>query len=108
MATYAVARGIMLPQRALYLGSIHDAGTIAGSTLLGIIHYWWDSSDLLTLYACPCLAMAGLSFAWIGIYDVAGLIVFAVAHGITWGAYIPLLLQSIQLLAIDHRSVNVT
>lgn len=92
LEVFAVKRAILPQEGTFYLGSMHRAGTVLGSLLLGIVHYMADSRRLQICLGLLAFALASLAFVWIAVHNISGLIVFAVLHGIAVGAFMPALL----------------
>ncbi|GAM40635.1 hypothetical protein TCE0_039r13131 [Talaromyces pinophilus] len=87
VGSYAIETKIMPPALAFYLIPILNAGSVIGRT---VPNYAADKTGSLNMFIPTCFGLAVLSFAWIGIHNTPGLIVFIVLYGIFIGAFMTL------------------
>ena len=87
ISVYAVQRGITDENLAFYLLAILNAGSVFGRIMPNFLADKTGPFNMLV----PCsLAATVLAFAWIGINNTAGLIVFCVLYGFFSGTFVSL------------------
>jgi len=85
--TYAIEQHITSTKLSFYILPILNAGSVAGRILPNFIA---DKTGALNMLI-PCSFAAGiLCFGWIGIKDIAGLVIFAILYGFFSGAFVSL------------------
>ncbi|RHZ52014.1 hypothetical protein CDV55_104042 [Aspergillus turcosus] len=85
--SYAIDTGIVDPNLGFYLLSMLNAGSTVGRILPNFIA---DRTGPLNMLTPACMATAILAFAWIGVHNVAGIIVLAVLYGLCSGGFVSL------------------
>ncbi|KAI1176576.1 putative MFS monocarboxylate transporter [Nemania sp. FL0916] len=101
---YAITRHIMSPAAAANLLPILNAGSTVGRI---VPNYGADITGPLNMFVPTCAALAILSYAWIGVYNSAGLIVFTVFFGFFSGAFLTLPFSSVVKLSPNLQVVGV-
>ena len=85
--TYAIQQHITSTNLGFYILPILNAGSVAGRILPNFIS---DRTGPLNMLI-PCSLAAGvLCFGWIGISDIAGLVIFSILYGFFSGAFVSL------------------
>ncbi|KAJ2980241.1 hypothetical protein NUW58_g6998 [Xylaria curta] len=99
--TYAIEKGIMSPSMSANLVPILNAGSTVGRI---VPNYAADKTGPLNMFIPTCLGLATLSFAWIGITNIPGLIVFIALYGFFSGAFLTLPFSAVVTLS-PHMGV---
>ncbi|KAI1126930.1 major facilitator superfamily domain-containing protein [Nemania abortiva] len=99
--TYAIEMGIMSPSMAANLVPILNAGSTVGRI---VPNYGADKTGPLNMFIPTCLGLSVLSFAWIGIHNTPGLIVFVLLYGFFSGAFLTLPFSTVVTLS-PHMGV---
>lgn len=72
---------------AFYLLAVLNAGSVFGRIVPGLVADRFGSMNVLL----PCTIIAGvLAFAWLGIHNLAGLVIFCILYGFFSGAIVSL------------------
>jgi len=101
--TYAIERQITSTNLGFYILPILNAGSVAGRILP---NFFADKTGPLNVLIPCSFAAAVLCFAWIGIKDIAGLVVFAILYGFFSGAFVSLPPTAIVSLSPSLRVVG--
>ncbi|KAI8630515.1 major facilitator superfamily domain-containing protein [Xylariaceae sp. FL1651] len=94
--TYAIEMKIMGPDMAANLIPILNAGSTIGRI---VPNYGADKTGPLNMFVPVCLALAILSYAWIGVKNSPGLIIFTLLYGFFSGAFLTLPFSSVVTLS---------
>ncbi|KAJ5100510.1 MFS general substrate transporter [Penicillium angulare] len=102
IGSYAIEKDIMSSKLASYLIPILNAGSVIGRI---VPNYAADKTGPINMFIPTCFGLAVLSFAWIGIKNTPGLIVFMVLYGIFIGTYMTLPFSAVVRLS-PHLGVT--
>ncbi|KAK8039930.1 MFS transporter- MCP family- solute carrier family 16 (monocarboxylic acid transporters)- member 10 [Apiospora rasikravindrae] len=100
VSVFAMQHGTS-PRLAFYLLPILNAGSIFGRIFP---NYAADKTGPLNIFIPTCFALALVSFAWMAIYDTAGLIVFTIIYGFFSGTFLTLPFSTVVTLS-PHMGV---
>lgn len=103
ISSYGIDKIGMNDDLGFYLVPILNAGSIFGRLFPNYAADIIGSLNIMTAFTFACLVLA---FAWIGIKNSAGIIVFAVLYGLCSGTYVSLPPAAISSLTKDMHHVG--
>ena len=101
--TYAIEQRITSTNLGFYILPILNAGSVAGRILP---NFFADKTGPMNVLIPCSFAAAVLCFGWIGIKDIAGLVIFAILYGFFSGAFVSLPPTAIVSLSPSLRVVG--
>ncbi|WFD08162.1 hypothetical protein MVES1_003533, partial [Malassezia vespertilionis] len=103
ISSYGINKLGMKPELGFYLVPILNAGSVFGRLFPNYLADIVGPLNILIPFTFGCLVLA---FAWIGIQNTPGIIVFAVLYGFTSGTYVSLPPATIASLTKDLHHVG--
>lgn len=103
ISSYGITKIGMSPQLGFYLVPILNAGSVFGRLAPNYFADKIGPLNILIPFTSFCMILA---FAWMGIFNTPGIIVFAVLYGMTSGTYVSLPAPTVTSLTQDLHHVG--